>query len=148
MLLLRRTEMSLTYKISRFEDQVYLVGKGRLTAADCIGVVKRVLADPHCHPESTALIDLREAIYETSDMSDIIRVAKSIEKMASLFKNNVAIVARGAIIFPAELLAFHVRNLACIRIKVFADLAAAKAFCRKGRLSWEATVKGCGIGRG
>ena len=140
--------MSLAYRVSRSEDQVYLVGKGRVTAADCIGVVKRVLADSRCHPESTALIDLREAIYETSDMSDIIRVAKSIEKLASMFKNNVAIVAKGALIFPAELLASHVRNLAYIPMKVFADLAAAKAFCQKGRLSWKTNVKVCGIGRG
>jgi hypothetical protein len=139
--------MPFAYRISQGEDQVRLVGKGRLTAADCIGVVKRVLADPRCHPESTALIDLRGALYDALDTGEVIRIAKTIEGLASMFKSNVAIVAKGGMILPAELLCTHVRRLAHIPMKVFAELAAAEAFCRSGTLPAKLAAKGAEIGR-
>jgi hypothetical protein len=133
--------MSFSYRISPSKDHVHVVGKGPVTADDCIGIVKRVLADPRCLPESTALIDLREAAYATADRRDLMGIAEVIEGLSSMFKNNVAIVARGSTLFISELISAHVRDTAHILMRVFVDKAAAEDFCSQGRLALKSSAK-------
>ena len=129
--------MSLTYQIDVAANHVQVVGKGRVTVESCIKMIKRILADPRCNPRQTALLDLRQATFFSRKDGDILDVARQIESVDAMFRGDVAIVARSTTLFVAELLAFHVhvRVAKHIRIRVFLDLAAALAFCRKGAKS-------------
>ena len=126
--------MSLAYEITALGDHVRIVGTGRITTKDCIGVVEHVLHDPRCRPDSTALVDLRDATYDPSEQAEIIDIAKAMESFPTMLKNNIAIVAKQSTIFLAEILSTYLRQVANIGIRVFVDITAAEAFCR-GRLA-------------
>ena len=119
--------MAFTYSFPVGTNCTRIVGQGKTTMADCSAVLKRVLADPRCQPESAALIDIRNAIY-TGTAMEILELANSMESMAFQFKGNIAIVAKGATLFAAELLAAHVRAMENVKIRVFVNMAAAETF--------------------
>ena len=110
-------------------DHVLVVGKGKITTDECITLVRRILTDPRHRPNATGLIDLRNATYDLKHPSEIIRIAKTLESFHSVLKNNVAIVAKRATLFPAEILSLHVRATKHIGIRVFLNLTAAKNYC-------------------
>lgn len=123
--------MAFTYCVSYAGRQVHVVATGTFNAADCIRLVKRILTDSHVRPDSTALVDLRDAVFLSSDRGDVLRIAAAMEEAASMCRNNIALVAKGGLILLAELLATHVRNTAHIPMRVFADAEAAEAFCKE-----------------
>ncbi len=92
-------------------------------------MVRRILSDPRHHPNATGLIDLRNATYELKNPAEIIRIAKALESFHSVLKNNIAIVAKRAMLFPAEILSLHARATKHIGIRVFLNLTAAKNYC-------------------
>lgn len=122
--------MSFSYRISPSGNHVQVVGRGKVTTDDCIGIIKRVLSDPRNHPHSTGLIDLRNATYEFKDQAEVIRTAKALESFHSVLKNHIAIVAKRATLFPAEILSLHVRATKHIGIRVFLNINAAKHYCK------------------
>jgi hypothetical protein len=121
--------MSFAYKLSPSGDHVLVVGKGKITTDECISLVRRILSDPRHQPDATGLIDLRKATYELKHPAEIIRIAKALESFHSVLKNNIAIVAKRAMLFPAEILSLHARMTKHIGIRVFLNLTAAKNFC-------------------
>jgi len=121
--------MSLAYKISPSGEHVRIVGTGGITTNDCIGMVKRVLSNPRRRPNATALIDLRAATYKSHHPAEVIDIAMSLATFHSKIKNHIAIVATQSTIFPAEIFATYLRKVTHLGIRVFADIAAAKAFC-------------------
>ena len=120
--------MSLAYEISPSGDQVRVVGKGRMTADDFVDVIEHVIADPRNRPDSSALVDLRNATYKADNLVDVICIAKALETFHFVLQNKIAIVAKQSLLFPAEVVATHVRKTAHVAIRVFVDLAAAEAF--------------------
>jgi hypothetical protein len=120
--------MSLAYEISQSGDQVRVVGKGKITTRECIGLIKHVMTDRRCHLDAMALVDLRDATYETHDLAEVVDIARTLEKFASRLKSHIAIVARQSLLLPTEILATHVRKATHAGIRVFVDLAAAKSF--------------------
>ncbi|MEI8139224.1 MAG: hypothetical protein WCI03_05075 [bacterium] len=124
--------MAYTYKISRAGEHIQIVGSGEVDTADCIDIITRVITDPCCRSDSTAIIDLRNAVYLTKDRSEVMQIAHTLEACVAFLKNNIAIVASRGTLFSAELLARHVRDVAHAKIRVFVDLNAAEAFCREG----------------
>jgi hypothetical protein len=129
------TTMSLAYRISPSGDRVRIVGIGEITTDDCIGMVKRVLSNPRRRPNATALIDLRDATYKPQDQAEVIDVAMALATFHSRVKNHIAIVAKQSTIFPAEIFAAYLRKATHLGIRVFADIAAAKAYCCRGNLA-------------
>jgi len=123
--------MSLTYRISSSGDQVRVVGKGHVDTTQCIRLVERVMADPRCHSAATALVDLHNATYEPDDLAEIIDIGKELVKFQARLKNHIAIVARQSTLFPAAILSHYLRKTVRTGIKVFVDLAAAEAYCRR-----------------
>lgn len=121
--------MALSYTILPQENQIRIVGVGRLTTDDCIGMIHRVMSDPLCTFESSALVDLRSATYEPKDMVEVIRIATTLEAFHSMLGSHIAIVARRSTLFLAEIFSAHVRTAANVAIKVFVELSAAEAFC-------------------
>jgi len=121
--------MPYTYKISPSGDHVDIIGTGEISTAECLKLIKMIISDPNQNAESTALIDLRDATYFTRDRAEVVKIAKALEANHTVLKNNIAIVAKKATLFHAELLARHVREATEVSIKVFVDYAAAKAFC-------------------
>ncbi len=121
--------MALSYTILPRENQIRIVGVGRLTTDDCIGMIRRVMSDPLCNFEASALVDLRAATYEPQDMVDVIRIATTLEGFHAMLGSNIAIVARRSTIFFAEIFSAHVRTAANVAIKVFVEISAAEAFC-------------------
>ncbi|MEI6149128.1 MAG: hypothetical protein WCS01_08550 [bacterium] len=124
--------MAIDYMITPSGDQVRVVGTGVLTTRDFIAAVERIHSDPRCLPESSALIDLRDATYEPKDQAEVIDIATALEAFRSVLNNNIAIVARRSTIFFAELFSAHVRAATHVGVRVFTDLGAAVAFCGKG----------------
>lgn len=124
--------MPIRYEMSVEGDLVKVVAKGNISTADCLQLIETVLQDPRVHPQTPALIDFRDAVYAAPEKSDIMVIADAILTAKSRFKSNIAIVARGETILFAELLAAQVRNTTHIPIRVFADIAAAQAFCKAG----------------
>jgi len=126
--------MSLAYSIFPAEEHVRIVGKGKVTASDCIATIQRVAADPLSRPHFSVLADLRTITFD--DTREIVDIAEVLEEQTPLWEGNIAIVAKGALLFPSVLLATHVRAAQpFINIKVFADGSSAETFCMKGRLS-------------
>ncbi|MEI6564059.1 MAG: hypothetical protein WCO42_07120 [bacterium] len=123
--------MGFAYEISQSGNHVQVVGTGKITTAECIGLVERVMSDPRHRPDSTALIDLRDAIYEPKDMAEVIQISTALEAFHYVLKDNIAIVARQSTLFPAEIFSTHVREAINIRIRVFVDMDAAEEFCRE-----------------
>lgn len=121
--------MAIFYEISRSGDHIKIVGTGEITTADCIRIIECVMSDPRCRPDSTALIDLSDATYAPSDRREVIHIAEALKMFSFMMKNNIAIVARRATLFPAEILSSHIRRAINVRMRVFVDLAAAEAFC-------------------
>ena len=105
-----------------------VIGTGQFTTADCVGLVKRVMADPRNRPESSALIDLRNATYHSDNLAEVIDIATALETFYSLLKTKIAIVAKQSLLLPAEVVATHVRTATHAVIRVFVDVAAAEAF--------------------
>lgn len=124
--------MPFVYDISSPERHVRVVGRGAVTTEQCIEAVYRIISDPKCLPDYTALVDVRELDYVTKDDGEIIQVAQAIEALKNHCRNNIAIVARGYLLFTAELLAAHVRNAEHINMRVFWDAASAEEFCGQG----------------
>lgn len=126
--------MAFTYEISPSGNHLQIVGTGKITTIDCIGLVERVMSDPRCRPDSTALIDLRDVTYEHKDKAEVIQISTALKVFHSMLRNNIAIIANRATLFPAEILSTHVREATNVRIRVFVDIEAAEAFLQ-GR-SW------------
>jgi hypothetical protein len=126
--------MAYTYKISPRGEHVQIVGIGEVNTAECIDIITRVITDPCCRSDSTAIIDLRDAVYVAKDRSEVIQIASTMEACVAFLRSNIAIVASRGTLFPAELLARHVREAAKVNIRVFVDLDAAEAFCKEGTL--------------
>ena len=122
--------MSFVYQISSSGAHINAVGTGKITTNDCIGIIKRVLTDPHCTPDSTAVIDLSDAVYSYKNEKEVIRIARALEAGKSLLKNRIAIVAKRATLFPAEIFSLYVRQSMDIKIRVFTSIQAGKAFCK------------------
>ena len=122
--------MAFVYQISPSGDHVKAVGTGKISTDDCIGIIKRVLTDPHCNPDSTALIDLSGAVFTYKAEKEVIRIAKALESGKKLLKNRIAIVAKQATLFPAEILSLYMRQSLDIQIRVFTSIQAGKAFCK------------------
>jgi len=123
--------MEFMCKVIQSANHMRIVVGGKITADDCIGLIEQVMSDPHRHPDSTALIDLRNATYDFRDKTDVIRIAHALEAFQSLLKNNIAIVAQKCTLFPAEIFCLHIRETTNLGIRVFVDIAAAEAFCRE-----------------
>lgn len=119
--------MSFTYTFPDGTIGARIVGRGKTTVEDCQVLLKRVLADPRHHPETPALIDIRDASYAGA-VAELLELAGTMENMACELKGNIAIVAKGATLFVAELLAAHVREMEHVNIRVFVSMAAAKKF--------------------
>ncbi len=71
--------MPFSYNISPNGDQVRIVGTGKITANACVGLFERVITDPRRRPDSAALIDLREAVYEPRGQGDVVQIAQAVE---------------------------------------------------------------------
>jgi len=127
--------MSFVYQISPSGGHIKAVGTGKITTNDCIGIIKRVLTDPHCTPDSTAVIDLSDAVYSYKNEKEVIRIAKALEAGKALLKNRIAIVAKRATLFPAEIFSLYMRKITHIKIRVFLNLTSAKNYCKGGRSS-------------
>jgi len=121
--------MSFAYEISPSGAHVRIVGADNITTADCVRLVRSVVSNPRCRPDSTALVDLRAAIYEPRAMEEVISIATTLEMFPSMLGNNIAIVARRATLFYAEIFSAHVRAATRVPIKVFVELDAAVRFC-------------------
>jgi hypothetical protein len=126
--------MPFTYTVSASDEQAYVTGRGKVTTSEAIKTLRTLLADPHFEPSFSVIVDVRDITYAPPDQSEIIRVAKAIEDVVSTDTGNIAVVAKGALLFTAVLLATHVRTAKSINIKVFADPESARAFCIQGRL--------------
>lgn len=123
--------MAFTYEISPSGDHVHVIGTGDVTTDNCIGIIERVLSDPRCRPDSTALIDLSDAVYKHGNDAEAVRIAKALEAFEPMLQNNIAVVAKKGTLFPAEIFCLHVRQAKQIRIRVFTELAAAEAYCHE-----------------
>jgi hypothetical protein len=123
--------MSLTYTINESGNHLTVVGTGKVTSARCIELLKKILQDPRCRPDQTALLDMRRAIFQSLESEGIIALAKLIEEFSDVFRKPVAIVAQSTALLSAELLSTHVRNAKNISIRVFVDYNAAMDYCRK-----------------
>jgi hypothetical protein len=133
--------MTIRYRVSRSGEQVCVLAQGKVSTLDCLNLLKKVRADVNVHAASTAVIDLRNAVYTAPDKSDLLKISKALAHMKALLKNNVALVAKGDLILFAELLATQARTLSHIPMRVFADIRAAKAFCRAGQRSAGLSVR-------
>ncbi len=98
-------------------------------------VIKALRADPLVEPHFNVLVDVREIEYAARDHSEILEIAESIENAESRVTGNVALLAKGSLLFPAVLLATHICTAKSINVKVYSDEASAQAFCLKGRLN-------------
>ena len=127
------TKMAFAYHICTPERHVRVVGRGAASTQQCIEAVHLVTSDPLCLPEFTALLDLTELEYRPEDEGEIVEVAEAFEALEARFLSKVAIVARGCLLFTAELLAAHVRDTGKINIRVFLDTTSAESFCRDGQ---------------
>lgn len=122
--------MAFAYRISSSGDQVRIVGTGKITTAQCIRIVDRVMSDPRRHLDATALVDLHKATYKPADLAEVIDIAEELLKFRSGLKATIAIVARRSTLFPSAILSAYLRRAAKVGIRVFVDLAAAEAYCR------------------
>jgi len=123
--------MKYVYKLIREGGLVRIIVSGKITPQECKRVIKRVMSDPKRHPDSTALIDLRDATYEYGDKAEVIDIARAFEGFHAMLKNHIAIVAMRSTLFYAEIFSAHVRAATNAGIRVFVDIAAAEAFCMK-----------------
>jgi len=130
--------MEFVYQISPSGNHIQVVGRGEISVKDCIEIFERVLADPRCSPDSTALIDLSDAVYTAKNEKAVIRIAKALEEGKDILKNRIAIVAKRSTLFAAEILALHIRQATNVEIRVFTDLSSAMNYCREG---WSSTEK-------
>lgn len=120
--------MALAYRISPSGNHVRIVGRGKITADECIDLVEHIMADPRNRPGSTALVDLRAATYATELQAEVINIAEALETFQSLLAGSIAIVANPALLLPAEIFSTHVRKAAHVAVRVFVDIAAAETF--------------------
>lgn len=125
--------MSLRYTIPESGDLVRVVGTGLITTRQCMKVLDRIMSDPRHRAESAAVVDLRKAVYKPGNLSEVLDIAKTMHAVRAMLKGRIAIVAERTTILPAEIVSSHLRKVAGIGIRVFADVAAAKAFCRGTR---------------
>lgn len=121
--------MVLSYKIMHPDNQIRVVGSGNITSDDLIKIIRDIMNDPRCSPESAALIDLRAAAYIHENSEQVVDVALTLESFPGMLKNNIAIVATRSTLLAAEVIATHIRNASDVNIRVFVDLPAAEAFC-------------------
>jgi len=121
--------MQFDYKFMRSGEHVRIAISGKITSHECQGLIERVMCDPLLHPNSTALIDLRDATYEHEAKAEVVDIATALETFHSTLKNNIAIVAMRSTLFYAEIFSAHVGAATNVGIKVFVDIAAAEAFC-------------------
>jgi hypothetical protein len=122
--------MSFDYQISPSGDHVSVVGTGKITTDSCIRIIGNILSDPRCRPDSTALIDLSDAVYSYNDEQEVIRVAKALEAGKDLLKNRIAIVAKQATLFPVEIFSLYMREISHINVRVFLSLTSAMDYCK------------------
>ncbi len=125
--------MSLNYIISPSGNHVQIVGIGRITTRDCVGLVKHIVADIHRHSDATALVDLRNAFYRPRNLGEIGKIVKAVKALHSGIHSKIAIVAKRSTLFIAELFSTTIRKTTPLSIKVFVDVSAAETFCRKRR---------------
>jgi hypothetical protein len=130
----RETKMPLVYRVSPDDEQAHIVGHGKVTTTDCIRVIKALRADPLFDSHFNVLADVRGITYEPAEHSEILQIATSVEMAEPIVTGNVAIIAKGALLFTAVLLATHIRTSRPINVRVFSDPVSAQAFCMKGRL--------------
>ena len=123
--------MSLNYVISPSGNYVQIVGIGRITTRDCVGLAKHIVADIHRHSDATALVDLRDAYYRPNNLGEIGEIVKAVKAFHSGIHSKIAIVAKRSTLFIAELFSTTIRKTTPVSIKVFVDVAAAETFCRK-----------------
>ncbi|MEI8122771.1 MAG: STAS/SEC14 domain-containing protein [bacterium] len=123
--------MALNYIISPSGNHVQIVGIGRITTRDCVGLVKHIVADIHRHSDATALVDLRNAFYRPKNLGEIGEIVKAVKAFHSGIHSKIAIVAKRSTLFLAELFSAAMRRTTPVSIKVFVDVAAAETFCRK-----------------
>ena len=123
--------MSLEYRILQPENHVRIVGSGNITPDELTCVINQVMADPRCSPESTALIDLRNATYRSDSIHKTIMVAKAVESFPDMLKGKIAIVAARSTLLVAEIISLHMRTVADVGIRVFLDIDAAEEFIQE-----------------
>ena len=133
--------MALVYSVFPAEEHVRVVGKGAVTLRDVSAVIKRLLADRLTQPHFSVLADLRALTSDgTTGVHDIVTM---LDDLAPAWDGNIAIVAKGALLFTAVLTATQIRAAQpLLNIKVFGDCAGADAFCMKGRLTSLAAAQG------
>lgn len=124
--------MAFSYSIPASANRVNVVARGRIAPADCLALVLDILGDPHYDPDSTALVDVRNASYDLKNMEGVPELAEALRKLDSVFSQHIAIVARKSMLFPAEVFAACVRKATNAPIKVFMNIQAAEQYCRNG----------------
>lgn len=134
--------MPFAYTIIAGEEHVAVEGTGKVTTAECVAAINKMVTDPAYRPHYTVLLDARELSYTPREAT---RVAEAIAGLRESFANNVAVVDRGPHLLASEALALMLRTSARINIRVFVDVGAAEAFCRQGRA--EKTVRSKKQGR-
>lgn len=127
--------MCLTYKVSPSQEQVRIVGKGKATTKELIESIRAIGKAARFDPKFNVIADFRELVYAPADPSEILRIAEALEGEDPVVKGNVAIIAKGNLVFSAVLLATHLRLTKSINAKVFSDPISAQTFCIKGRLA-------------
>lgn len=127
------SNMAFVYEISRSGNHVKVVGTGKITIANCIRIIRSVLSDPRYRSNSTALIDLNDAVFTYRDKDEVIKIAKTLEAVQALLTNRIAIVAKRSTLFPSEIFSLYIRQATHIKIRVFMTRTSAMAYCRKGR---------------
>lgn len=126
--------MSLVYSVFPSEEHIRIVARGRVTAANGIDLIRRVVKDRLSKPHFSVLVDLRAAAFDPS--GPVPGFESELEELLPDWEGNIAVVAKGALLFTAVLLSTHVRAaVQTLSIKVFGDCASAESFCMKGRLA-------------
>lgn len=125
--------MPLLCELSSTGDRVRITATGEITTDECIGLVDQVMSDPRIRQGNMTLIDLCDAIYEPRDQAELVDIARALAASQGRLKNRIAIVARQAMLFFAEVVALHVREATHRAIRVFVDAAAAEEYLQ-GRL--------------
>lgn len=127
--------MPLVYAVSEAKEQIHVLGRGEVSTSDCVAMIEALSADPLFAPHLNVLADIRELTYAPGEDSELLKIADSISESPPPFKGSIAIVAKGALLFSAVLIATRVRARTPINIKVFPDPTAAQAFLINNQLS-------------
>ncbi len=121
--------MPLEYSISQDGREVHITGDGPIGIQDCMDLFKRIRIDPGRRKGCSVLIDLQHANCMSLHEDNIAEVMKIVGHGRTAPYGNMAVVARGATLLHAELLASQLRIRSEISIQVFVDINAAKAYC-------------------